>query len=253
MESAERTLEHNQEALSSFPPFALLPAELRLHIWKHSFEPRTIELHTSASHYAEDRQLRGAFHWRSYSLNPAALSVSGEARAIAMAHYTLRLCVLATRHQKESRESSKNVLRELYINPLNDTIVVMGGMDFAKMTMLVDEIRSRDPQGVGLRRLAISASWINYPGAGPMLRMFVNRYCPNLLQLTIYDYPRRLPPDEWDGSMCSLDDCRGKEYHKRFELVNGHMEDGHEWMVLGSTRFKLAELNFWGAKFDIQQ
>jgi len=83
------------EPLTSFTLFPFLPPELRLLIWHHHFllTPRTIELHTRRTHYADlaDPLNSRVPRWLSRSRNPAALSVSTEARAAALEFYTVRL------------------------------------------------------------------------------------------------------------------------------------------------------------------
>ena len=128
-----------------------------------------MELHTRRAHYADKDPHGGTPKWQSRSRNPAALSVSVEARAAALERYTvaLPLFTLPSRAQQTSERPGDLLQhgdRVLYLDLEHDTVVLLGDLAYTRLTALLAWFRRMDKPvrgrrgggGVGLRRLAIS-------------------------------------------------------------------------------------------------
>ncbi|CAN8096221.1 unnamed protein product [Discula destructiva] len=75
---------------AEFPHFTDLPAEIRLKIWALSFHPRVVEIRPTWPNYSRDSNEEAREpQWQSGNSNPAALSVSVEAREAALAHFCI--------------------------------------------------------------------------------------------------------------------------------------------------------------------
>ncbi|KAK3938019.1 hypothetical protein QBC46DRAFT_171023 [Diplogelasinospora grovesii] len=248
-------------AFSTFPQFPLLPAELRLKIWQLSFVPRTIELHTRRTHYADDNRRGGTPKWQSLSRNPAALSVSAEARAAALEFYSVALPLAAPLARGQTFERPGDLLldpdRVLYLNLETDMVVVLGDLQFARLTRLLDWFRTKDigfgavgrrqaqTHGKGLRRLALSvAPWAHESGART-LGAFALTVFANIEEFVLFMYTERMPPQSWAGGVCLLQDCEDDDYYKRFAMERGkQFREGQGWMVVGKRAMKVVDIQF---------
>lgn len=262
---------------TSFHLFRFLPAELRLRIWQLSFEPRIVELHSRRSHYADDYKHGGVAQWQSGCTNPAALSVSVEARAAALRHYCAKLPLAVVAPCHIAGNSTVSLHRVLYVCPAVDTVVILGDADFERLGTLLSDIRFRErnsPYGggcgcgrggkgggkggrkgrrevdsgehcVGLRRLAISARLTYHAGAGAMMRVFARTMFRDLDELVVFMFDQRVPPDDWVGGVCSLHNCNATDYYKRYAMGRGQeLRDGNDWMVVGKKQLKVMDLSF---------
>ncbi|KAI8417559.1 hypothetical protein FOFC_00114 [Fusarium oxysporum] len=229
----------------SFHVFSYLPVELRLKIWRYSFSPRCVEIHARRSHYADDFQHGGVPKWQSRCKNPVALSVNSEARSAALDYYPVKLPLATVAPYEHAGDSINDLNRVLYINPAVDTLVVLGDLDYRRMSQLLSGLSLRDPKGRGLQRLAVSASWTYHQGAGDTIRMLVKHMFPELLELTVFMYAEKMPPIDWAGGVCALEDCSGTDYYKRYAMGRGQqMMDGDKWMVIGKKEIRVMELTF---------
>ncbi|KAK4463056.1 hypothetical protein QBC42DRAFT_305149 [Cladorrhinum samala] len=172
------------QPLQEFHYFPLLPPELRLKIWKLSFLPRTVELHTRRTHYADwPEHHGGAPRWKSSSRNPAALSVCIESRLAAQEFYTAALPLVARaapafsaaaaggrfRTKSETGSSSNSSssnnhkqgrvaltgdtsTRVLYVNLEHDTVALLGDLHFERLNKLLEWFRERDESDRRTRR-----------------------------------------------------------------------------------------------------
>lgn len=230
----------------SFQLFSDLPPELRIKIWNLTFLPRVVELHPTRPNYA--REVSRQQQWQSGSSNPAALSVSHEARQLAQAHFRLAypLASITSPQQPETPQdvpfgryvpqigtynfsgpsaTGKASLRRrtLYISPENDTVALLGqDTDFGKLARLRDSFRDADPQGLGISSLALSTRGWGHGGSAAMMRSLDRSIFKDLGQLTLFMYGDPLPPAEWNGKGASLDETslRGfRETGNRCELV----------------------------------
>ncbi|KAK3328643.1 hypothetical protein B0T19DRAFT_196309 [Cercophora scortea] len=232
---------------TNFPLFPLLPAELRLQIWRHSFHPRVIELHTRRAHYVDYLQHDYAARWQSLSLNPAALSVCSESRAAAQSHYTAILPLAAsaphtiTNPNRDPTDTDSD--RVLYLNLANDTIVLLGDVSFANLNTLLRWCRAQDTRdGIGLRRLAMSAVAVPHQGGARMLRALAQTTFREIEQFVLFRYADRKPPDKWagmgGGSCVLVEEGEGVEgFYVQFR-------EGGGWMVVGKRRMEVLELRF---------
>ncbi|KAK3686205.1 hypothetical protein B0T22DRAFT_242566 [Podospora appendiculata] len=226
--------------LTTFPLFPFLPAELRLQIWQHSLLPRVVELHTRRAHYVDYLQHDYAPKWQSLTLNPAALSVCSESRSAALAHYTaiLPLAAAATT-TNPTRDPTDRVL---YLNLKYDTIVLLGDVHFSNLTTLLRWCRAQDREGVGLRRLAMSAVSVPHQGGARMLRALAQTAFREIEQFVLVRYADRKPPDAWaaagGGSCVLVEEGEGVEgFYVQFR-------EGGGWMVVGKRRMAVLELRF---------
>lgn len=230
----------------SFHLFGDLPPELRIKIWHLTFLPRVVELHPTRPNYARDigRQQQ----WQSGCSNPAALSVSSEARQIALGHFRIAYPLAAIKAQQEETQAPfaryvaeigtynfsgastngnpwKASLRRrtLRISPENDTVALLGqDTEFTKLSRLLDSFRDADPHGLGIASLALSTRGWGYGGSAAMMRSLDRSILKDLDQLTLFMYGEPLPPREWKIKGASLDEeslRRFRETGNRCELV----------------------------------
>jgi hypothetical protein len=236
------------EGEGEFPRFASLPAELRQRIWLFSFSPRAVEIHSCRPHYADAfRKANGSVvpKWQSRCANPALLSVNVEARDVALRQYTIKL-PLKQDVPYHAVGDGLDLDRVLYICPEEDTIAVLGEMDFHRMTLLLSDMRFRDPSGTGLRRLAISTRWISHPGAGRAVQLFVQGLCPDLDALVVFIYNDPAPPKTWNSGICRLGDYAEDEQPDHFLVRYGQELRDREGnlMIMGTGPVQLKELIF---------
>ncbi|KAK1750161.1 hypothetical protein QBC47DRAFT_394700 [Echria macrotheca] len=232
----------------TFHLFPLFPPELRLKIWHHSFVPRAVELHTRRTHYADD--VRGAPRWQSLSRNPAALSVSVEARAAALEAYTVALPLC---HPDDL--PLRITRRLLYVDPARDTVVVLGDMHYQRLTMLLEWFRDEDIRAglknrrktaYGLCRLAMSvAPWAHVVGAAT-LKAFARTVFADMDEFTLFTYPETTPPAAWTGGRCVLEDARkdGETYRHFMVCWGTRFRDERGWMVVGKRPLRVVDVYF---------
>lgn len=229
----------------SFHLFGELPPELRIKIWHLTFLPRVVELHPTRPNYARDtgRQQQ----WQSGCSNPAALSVSSEARHIALGHFRIAYPLASITSQQEDSHApfaryaaaeiggvynfsgpsatGKASLRRrtLHISPGTDTVALLGqDSDFAKLSGLLESFRDADPLGEGISNLALSTRGWGYGGSAAMMRSLNRTILRDIGQLTLFMYGEPLPPPEWSVRGASLDEDsfgRFRESGNRCELV----------------------------------
>ncbi|EHA52005.1 hypothetical protein MGG_15233 [Pyricularia oryzae 70-15] len=231
----------------TFHLFAKLPAELRVKIWQQSLEPRVVELHTRRGHYADDFRHGGHLKWHSQCTNPAALSVCVESREVALERYTvaLPLAVPPRRHETpqdsfripqawipgDSVDSHRHVL---YLDPARDTVALLGGLDLKLLKELLDGIRHEDPRG--LKRLGMSASCFVHRGGVSCLAMYAMTVFRHLHELVLFMYSENMPPEDWPGGRCNLEDCSDKDFFRAWEMGAGNQLKGadNRWVAVGS-------------------
>ncbi|KAH7228471.1 uncharacterized protein BKA55DRAFT_526861 [Fusarium redolens] len=229
----------------SFHCFPNLPVELRLRIWRYSFVPRCVEIHARRSHYADDFQHGGVPKWQSRCNNPVALSVSSEARSAALDFYPVKFPLATVAPYEHAGDSINDLNRVLYIKPAVDTVVVLSDLDYRRISRLFTDLRLGDPEGKGLQRLAVSASWTYHQGAGDTIRMLIKHMFPELVEMTVFMYDEKMPPTDWTGGVCALEDCSQTDYYKRYAMGRGQqMRDGDKWMVIGKKELRVMELTF---------
>lgn len=247
----------------TFPFFSLLPAELRLKIWHASFLPRPVELHASRTHYAADDQLyNGAPRWQSSSLNPAALSVSVEARAAALSHYTVALPLVPPLAPGQIFDRPGNLLRSgrggrvLYLAPAYDTLALLGDIHYSRLMQLLEWFRARDAAqhairpraggGKGVRRLAMSVTQWAHEVGGRTLRAFARSVFEDLDEFVLFMYNKSDPPQGWTGGRCVLQDASPQDDHYRRFLVRSgkQFRDGDGWMKVGGRPMKVVDIEF---------
>lgn len=226
-----------------------------------SFLPRTVELHTRRSHYADNDRHGGTPKWQSQSRNPAALSVNAEARDAALECYTVALPLFALPARTEASERPGDLLQDsdrvLYLNLEQDTVVLLGDLQYTRLTRLLDWLRKMDKpprrrhtaapaRAKGLRRLAMSvAPWAHEVGAAT-LKAFARTVFADLDEFVLFMYLERLPPPAWTGGLCLLEEAAADtDYYRRFLIGRGRqfrMGDG--WMVVGQRPMKVADISF---------
>ncbi|QGI61317.1 hypothetical protein CEK26_005284 [Fusarium fujikuroi] len=121
--------------------------------------------------------------------------------------------------------------RVLYINPAVDTVAVLGDLDYGRISRLLKGLRTSDPEGQGLQKFAVSASWTYHQGAGDTIRMLAKHMFPELEEMTVFMYDEKMPPADWTGGTCELQDCNHTDYYKRYAMGRGQqMRDGDRWV-----------------------
>ncbi|KAI3573584.1 hypothetical protein IWW34DRAFT_837610 [Fusarium oxysporum f. sp. albedinis] len=210
---------------------------------RHSSQP------TRYLECAKDLALRpsrgGVPKWQSRCNNPVALSVSAEARSAALDFYPVKFPLATVAPYEHAGDSINNLNRVLYIKPAVDTVVVLGDLDYRRISLLFTDLRLGDPEGKGLQRLAVSASWTYHQGAGDTIRMLIKHMFPELVEMTVFMYDEKMPPTDWTGGVCALEDCSQTDYYKRYAMGRGQqMRDGDKWMVIGKKELRVMELTF---------
>ncbi|EGX93590.1 hypothetical protein CCM_04965 [Cordyceps militaris CM01] len=230
-----------------FRHFGHLPLELRLKIWHYSFQPRVVELHGRRAHYADAFRHGGSTPgWQSASNNPAALAVNTEARAAALRYYRIQIPLALAVSCQRPGDTVTHRGRVLYLNPAVDTVAMLGDLDFYRLSSFLSDIRHRDPAGIGLKRLAVSARWTSHGGAGSSIRMIFKTIFPELAEFIVYLFDSSLPPEDWVNGTCLLEDCAGTSVYKAFEAGGGkHLREGDKWMVIGKSQLKIMQLAFF--------
>lgn len=229
--------------LAVFHLFGDLPPELRIKIWHLTFLPRVVELHPTRPNRVRDsgRQQQ----WQSGCSNPAALSVSSEARQISLGHFRIAYPLAAITAQQQEPEApfaryvahigtynfsgpSANgkatlLWRTLYISPEYDTVALLGqDTDFTNLSRLLGSFREADPKGLGIGKLALSTRGWGYGGSAAMMRSLDRTILKDLDQLTLFMYSEPLPPPEWNAKGASLNEQSLRLYREtgnRCELV----------------------------------
>lgn len=247
---------------TTFPLFPFLPAELRLKIWAFSFLPRTVELHSRRAHYASTAEcpLSATPSWHSKSRNPAALSVSAEARAAALWHYrvALPLEALPARHEhhvtltglktcERPGDTVRGGGRVLYVDPAEDTVVLCAEVVFLRVKRLLDWFRQQDRAGRGLRKLAMSVkAWAISGPAAQALKAFGATLFGDIDEFCLFFYDDWVPPEAWTGARCELVGLSPDEdVYRRFLMGKGRQfRDGDRWIVVGKRPMEVVEIRF---------
>ncbi|GAB1313762.1 hypothetical protein MFIFM68171_03972 [Madurella fahalii] len=252
-------VDDDEVSAGTFLYFPLLPAELRLKIWHFSFLPRTVELHTRRTHYADHDRHGGTPKWQSQSRNPAALSVNAEARAAALECYTVALPLAAPLARNQTHERPGDLLQDsdrvLYLNLEQDMVVLLGDLHYVRLTKLLEWFRKTDvarrrttaaARASGLRRLAMSvAPWAHEVGAAT-LKAFALTIFADIEEFVLFMYTDRMPPPSWSGGPCVLEEASADaDYYRRFVMGRGkQFRADADWMIVGQRPMKVAEIRF---------
>ncbi|KAK5655634.1 hypothetical protein OQA88_5565 [Cercophora sp. LCS_1] len=236
---------------NTFYLFPFLPAELRLKIWHFACVPRTVELHTQRTHYADDEYITP--RWQSRSRNAAVLSVSVEARAAASEVYYVRL-PLALPDQILLRPSD----RVLYINPEQDMVALLGDLHFPRLTRTLDWFRKQDSahhrarrgaiakRGKGLRRLAMGVAQWTHPLGAATLKAFAPTVFGDIEEFVLFLFKDREPPETWTGELCLIADTDpAEDSYRRFVVGWGKpFREGSGWITVGKRPLKMVDIYF---------
>ncbi|KAF4943214.1 hypothetical protein FGADI_13558 [Fusarium gaditjirri] len=137
-----------------------------------------------------------------------------------MDYYRVKLPLATVAPYEHAGDDINDPHRVLYINPAIDTIVVLGDLDYSRISRLLTGLRVGDPAGKGLQNFAVSASWTYHQGAGDTIRMIVKHMFPELVEMTVFMYDEKMPPADWAGGTCELQDCSHTDYYKRVILLS---------------------------------
>lgn len=211
-----------------FTRFPDLPAELRIRIWRFSFAPRVLELHSRRSHYARAE----VGQWQSSCGNPVGFSVCAESRAEARSFYPIALPVYGGDD------------RVLYLNPATDTLVVLGELEYPRLSRLFATIQSQDPTEQGLQRIGLSVACWAHEFAGATLKIWARSLFKQLEQFILLMYMERLPPTDFRGGECVLEDCKGMESFMRYVSDAREFRSGNNWMTVGKAELRVMNLHF---------
>ncbi len=222
--------------------------------------------------------------WQSCSANPAALAVSSEARACALRHYTAVIRLAANTACERLAEVRLDQHRRLYLAPQADTLAVLGEFSVPQTVELLRHIavQGRRPRGRksssssnsstankqqwagvdpelasadvnggsgvrGLRRLALSAAFIGYPGSGILLLIYGRTIFQDLEQLVLFLYDDHKPPEDWHDGHCALVDCRDTYQFRRFQVGRGaelRSSRDRGWITVGQHPIDVLDLAF---------
>ncbi|KAH6649039.1 hypothetical protein BKA67DRAFT_576614 [Truncatella angustata] len=219
-----------RKRLEEFKFFSQLPSEIRVKIWRSSFEPRVLELHSSRAHYA----VRKPSLWFSRCVNPVTLFVCTESRTEALSFYTVALPL------------GDECGISLYVSPAVDTLVALGEVDYHQTHALLSLIASLDPTGQGLQRFGLSFACWTYTFAGATLRACSKTIFKSLEQFVLVMYTDFLPPADFKGGSCYLEDCERTDQFTQFVREWGtEFKNGNEWMTVGRSEMQIMNLGFF--------
>ncbi|KAI0377968.1 hypothetical protein F5Y04DRAFT_168813 [Hypomontagnella monticulosa] len=211
---------------AEFKFFPSLPAELRIQIWKESFEPRVVEMHLQKVVY-----IRGTRSmWMSNCSNPAALSVCAEARALAKEHFSVLLPVFKPNTDVPSP-------RHLYFSPESDLLAILGDVDFMRLSDIFQTVRRRDPTGYGLRRFGLSMSCWAYDIQFANLKVLNRVLFGELDDIVLLMYNEQRPPASFRDGECVLEPVKGMASFSR--VLSTHLRQ-----VYRGGQFRLMNLTF---------
>lgn len=198
--------------------------------------------------------------WQSGCSNPAALSVSAEAREFALEHFRAAFplaCI--TSAQQEHRGSfaryatdtvynfrgpsasgrARLLRRTLYVSPDEDTVCLLGqDSDFTRLSHVMRSFREADPKGLGISRLGLSVRGWGYGGSAVMMKGLGRTVLRDLDQLVLFMYSEHSPPAEWrdrsvvtsgdqleefrrKGNRCELIRCEGSNAWYAYKVWSG--------------------------------
>ncbi|KAI1458596.1 hypothetical protein F4805DRAFT_118715 [Annulohypoxylon moriforme] len=216
--------EHNE-----FPSFALLPKELRLQIWELSLHRhRIIKIEIAERPYHFTPQTREEFMTAmenefpvvpGHHLYSKLLRVNSEAREVALRFYRVRMhCNL------ENGESVKH--GTLMFNPDFDIVQVKPNIIINRFAKLLHDLKALDPQGVGVRRLALEpnsvmrVSWrTDFPSMDPQIREAFTQIIAQLesVWFMIVEHAGRM----WDPTGTGTATMIGKlEFHRSTPIMS---------------------------------
>ncbi|KAI0140401.1 hypothetical protein BJ166DRAFT_542959 [Pestalotiopsis sp. NC0098] len=206
---------------AGFPLFPRLPAELRVQVWRCTFEPRVLELH----HYGEpwNHFLMAEARWFSSCGNPAALSVCSESRREALAVYSVALPLGAgprgggnfkynVRDDDGGGEFQTTTRpgRRLYMNPAADALVLLGAdLAYGHLMRLFADVAALDPTGRGLKRLGLTITAWNRGWASAVRQSWCRAPFGDLDEFLVLIYGESRPPAMFRGGECALKRCAG--------------------------------------------
>ncbi|KAF5562231.1 radical s-adenosyl methionine domain-containing protein [Fusarium phyllophilum] len=116
-----------------------------------------------------------------------------------MDYYRVKLPLATITPYEHAGDDINDPNRVLYINPAVDTVAVLGDLDYSRISQLLKGLRVSDPEGNGLQKFAVSASWTYHQGAGDTIRMLAKHMFPELEEMTVFMYDEKMPPSDWTG------------------------------------------------------
>lgn len=222
--------------LAEFKFFPELPAELRVQIWRQTFEARALELHYEGEPW--NHFLAADAQWHSSCGNPVSLSVSAESRREALSFYTIALPL----------GGPDDTTRRLYINPAVDALVILGAdVAYGHVMRLFSDVMAMDPAGGGLRRLGLTISAWNRGWASAIRQQSFQAPFGDLEEFLILTYGESRPPVKFRGGECALRRCPGMRQFLKCTIGEGSTpQDGLLYEGYKHTRKEIFHLNFIG-------
>ncbi|ETS76849.1 hypothetical protein PFICI_10723 [Pestalotiopsis fici W106-1] len=188
----------NAPVVVDFTSFPRLPAELRVQVWRQTFNSRVLELHYGGEPW--NHFLAAEAQWYSSCGNPVALSVSTESRREALSFYTVALPL----------GGHRNSTRRLFINPAIDTLVLLGAdVAYGHLMRLFSDVMAMDPAGRGLRRLGLTITAWNRGWASAVRQQWCKAPFGDLDEFLVLIYGESRPPVKFQGGECALKHCAG--------------------------------------------
>ncbi|KAI2608706.1 uncharacterized protein GGS25DRAFT_491347 [Hypoxylon fragiforme] len=208
-----------KKPLDEFTLFPLLPAELRIMIWKKSFQLRVVELHTRT----------GTSQWLSSCRNPSALSVCSESRELALEYFSVALPI-------SSSKLDGRLSRLVYINPAVDLLAVVGQANYSQLTDLFEAIEELDPTGRGLRRFGLNIScFVNHFQFS--LMVWNKKHFKRLEAFVLLMYIEKLPPSDFRDGECTVQRLGGLDAFTRDQMTMVRQLFDAEHLLLMSLNF----------------
>jgi hypothetical protein len=199
--------------------------------------------------------------FQSRCFNPAALSVSVEARHIALQVYAVALPLALEPESLDHDQPGDLVLsdrRVLYVALDRDTIVLLGDVSAAKVTQLVHWFRLHDPSRdlpVGLQRFCTSAGHFAHNHGAAMLRIIGQQLFSDVdfFALSIGSAARATaPPAWWSGGRCHLRELQDQvdpqeedgDYREFLNRTGRQFRQGNGWINIGKNEMRIVSVCF---------
>ncbi|KAI1801044.1 hypothetical protein F4811DRAFT_536161 [Daldinia bambusicola] len=190
--------------LTELTGFSSLPTELRFQIWRLTFQPRIVAIHSE-----KDAQPK----WASNCDNPAALSVCSESRALALDHFTVVLPMFKSK-------AGISIPRPLYFSPTCDMLAFIGEVGFKRLSEIFRLVRELDPTHRGLRRVGVSLSCWAHNFRFATLRIWEDSLFTELEDLVLIMYDEQKPPASFQRGEAGLEPAQGMDSFARLLEMN---------------------------------
>ncbi|OTB18728.1 hypothetical protein K445DRAFT_314589 [Daldinia sp. EC12] len=198
--ASESSASQSQQSPAGFTFFSSLPPELRFKIWRETFHPRVVAVHSQN----DANNICAQPRWVSNSDNPAVLFACSESRALALEHFTVLLPVFKSK-------PGTVIPRYLYFSPCSDLLAFVGEVDYVRLSDIFRTIQQLDPTHRGLRRVGLSLGCWVHNFTSPTLKVWEDALFVELEDLVLIMYDEQRPPADFRRGEAGLEPARGMD------------------------------------------